>query len=87
MKQFEIAWLDSGKEPTCKPDPMYPNGVELDLSMDASKACTVELPYPAPRIGMYRIKCRICKLTAACTTAGRIDDPRSVRLPCKLYEG
>jgi hypothetical protein len=42
------------------------------------------LPYPAKRIGHYRIECELCGLRVACTTAGRPDDPRSIRIACKL---
>lgn len=82
-KQFKLAWIDSGKEPSCEPDAAYPNGIDLDASDGAARACLVVLPYPAKRIGGYVIECLICGLRAACTTAGRADDPRSMKVACK----
>jgi hypothetical protein len=84
-KQFDILWHDEGREPREKPNPRYPEGKDVDLAamMHATKACITPLPYPARRIGHYLIHCRFCGLRTAVTTAGRPDDPRSVRLPCK----
>ena len=79
----KITWNDSGIEPTCDPDPKYPNGVHVDLSFNAKKACLVHVPYPAQRIGQYLIECDACGLNAAITTAGRPDDPRTIKLRCK----
>lgn len=45
--------------------------------------CETRLPYPAARCGTYVIECSKCGLSVACTTAGRPDDPRLARLPCK----
>lgn len=82
--QFNIEWRDAGREPQVAPNPAYPNGIDLDMSNGARTTCFIPLPYPAKRIGAYVIECRICGLRMGCTTAGRPDDPRSVRLPCKL---
>lgn len=82
-----VIWQDSGKYPKHKPNPDYPTGIDLDMVEDEQKAqCLVQLAYPAKRIGLYKITCKTCGLTAAVTTAGRPDDPRSVRLPCKAVE-
>jgi len=82
-ERFKIVWLDSGKEPRCASNPDYPHGIEPDLSSGASKTCTVMLPYPAKRVGAYSIECQTCGLRVGITTAGRPDDPRSVKLACK----
>jgi hypothetical protein len=83
---FRIEWEDCGREPQCAPDPAYPEGVDLDASKGQLPSCTITLPYPAKRCGLYVLVCSLCGMTAVCTTAGRIDDPRSVTLACKLME-
>lgn len=80
--KFLVRWIDGGREPKCAPDPAYPTGIDLDVSDGRTPACTVILPYPAKRCGHYEIICSECKFSAAITTAGRPDDPRSVKLPC-----
>jgi hypothetical protein len=81
---FEIFWIDRGREPQCKPDPQYPHGKDIPCGdPKAKKICMVTLPYPARRCGLWLVKCSICGYSALVTTAGRPDDPRSVKLPCK----
>lgn len=96
---LQVEWVDGGREPRMPPDPRYPDGIDLDetthqridvksgavISADADrKSCFTFLrPYPAPRCGSFVIECDVCGLRAIVTTAGRRDDPRSVRLPCK----
>jgi hypothetical protein len=79
---MKVTWVDSGREPQCAPDPAYPAGKDLDLS-DGQRSCVAMLPYPAKRCGYYVVECPKCGLSIACTTAGRADDPRSLRMPCK----
>jgi hypothetical protein len=81
--QFNIEWIDSGSEPTQKPNPDYPKGIDLDGTRPGQKGCRTPLPYPAKRCGYFIIQCLTCHYRIAVTTAGRPDDPRSVRLPCK----
>jgi hypothetical protein len=81
--RHDVIWHDGKREPQCPPNPTYPKGVDLDASHGAERTCTVKLEYPAPRCGAYSIRCNVCGVTAACTTAGRPDDPRSVKLACK----
>ena len=83
---FEVTWFDGGREPQCPPDPRFPNGVDIDGAGGRHPACRVALPYPARRCGQYLIRCSLCGLTAAITTAGRPDDPRSVTVPCLSAE-
>lgn len=83
-EQFRVVWHDRGREPKNPPHPDYPDGVDVDLSGGRSINCVIELPYPAKRCGVYTVFCDKCRLMAAITTAGRSDDPRSVKLACKL---
>ena len=81
-EQFDIFWKDAGKEPQCAPNPAYPDGIDVDLSAGIIRACTVQLPYPAKRIGAYIVTCNKCGISNGCTTAGRPDDPRSIKMAC-----
>lgn len=83
---FKIEWKDSGQEPQEQPDPRYPFGIDLDVSAGAAKTCSSPLIYPAPRIGVFILECEECGLRVAVTTAGRRDDPRSVKVACLLQE-
>lgn len=78
-----IQWIDHQKEPRCPPDPNYPTGIDVDVAGDAERWCFTEVPYPARRCGMYVIDCQECGLCIGVTTAGRPDDPRSVKMACK----
>ncbi len=84
--KFKIRWIDRGREPQCAPNPLYPNGIDAACTTPSTSPslgqCRVDLPYPAKRCGLYLVKCETCGFTAAITTAGRSDDPRSVKLPC-----
>ena len=82
-------WIDDRREPQCPPDPRYPTGIDVDAvawaGMDpATQSCRTELPYPAKRCGHYEVTCSLCDMRVIVTTAGRPDDPKSIRLPCKL---
>jgi hypothetical protein len=79
---FEIFWIDAGREPKVKPDPAYPNGIDLDMSRGRLEYCETVLPYPAPRCGHFVVTCKTCGTDALITTAGRPDDPRSLKLAC-----
>jgi hypothetical protein len=84
---WDVHWFDRGRPPTEPANPDYPNGVAADLSGGKHPVCNASLPYPAPRCGVYFIKCVTCGTTAMITTAGRRDDPRSVTLACKEKAG
>ncbi len=79
---IRVTWHDHGREPKCEPNPAYPEGVDLDCSKGATQTCTTKLPYPAKRCGYFMVKCRACGQRVAITTAGRPDDPRSVKIDC-----
>lgn len=83
--KMKITWLDSGREPTGKPNPAFPDGVDIDASRGEPIFCRTALPYPAPRCGAFEVRCPKCDASALVTTAGRLDDPRSLKLACK-YE-
>jgi hypothetical protein len=87
-ENFKIQWFDHEREPQCRPDPAYPNGIDLDAFKEIGvETCCTQLPYPAKRCGLYYVECNICGSNAMITTAGRPDDPRSVHIPCKLKGG
>jgi hypothetical protein len=83
---IDVHFNDSGREPTCKPNPKYPDGMHISLAEPGVKSCTSNLPWPAPRCGTYSIVCRTCHFTALITVAGRADDPKIVTLPCKGFQ-
>lgn len=80
--KFTVQWVDLEREPQCEPNPAYPDGVDVDVSFGLP-ACSASLPYPAKRCGFYRVKCQICGLAVGVTAAGRVDDPRSITIPCR----
>jgi hypothetical protein len=69
------------------PHPDFPNGQEIDFTGTDGGGCLVRLPYPAKGFGYYLIECGECTARYVVTTAGRNDDPRSVRLPCWMHTG
>ena len=81
---IEVTFIDSGREPECKPDPAYPNGKLVNCATSPLvKTCTRNLPYPAPRVGSYLIRCIKCDWRGVVTVAGRPDDPSMITIPCK----
>ena len=84
MEQIEVEFIDSGREPKCQPDPHFPSGIDVDCSEGASLTCTVPIPYPAPRCGVMVARCSKCGMSVGLTTAGRPDDPRSLKMACKM---
>lgn len=80
---WQIEWVDFKREPKCPPNPNYPDGVDIDCSHGATRVCEAPLVHPTKRCGAYMVKCRICGVTAAVTTAGRPDDPRSLKMACR----
>lgn len=87
MADFKIHWIDRDRDPKYPPDPAYPNGIDIDCSKGQSPSCKSALKYPARRCGMYFVECNVCGTYAVITTAGRIDDPRSVTLACDPKPG
>jgi hypothetical protein len=81
-EQFKIKWFDRGRDSVCPPNPNYPNGIDVE-EHGSEAGCKAELPYPAKRCGLYIVRCTLCGCVTVITTAGRPDDPRSVKLGCK----
>ena len=77
-----VEWIDRHREPQCPPNPKHPNGIDVDMARGA-ESCVTNVPYPAKRCGAYLVKCKRCGFSALVTTAGRVDDPRSIRVPCQ----
>lgn len=82
MSNLNVKWIDSGFWPEITPTTNL-QGIDVDISRGASKTCETKLPYPAQRCGFYEVTCETCGLRVAVTTAGRADDPRSVKVACK----
>jgi hypothetical protein len=80
--KLAVAWIDAKREPKSQPDPRYPKGIDFDMSKGAEKTCSTNLPYPARRCGLYLVTCKTCGQRTMVTTAGRRDDPRSIKLAC-----
>lgn len=78
-------WIDRERDPQCPPDRAFPNGIDLDMSAGAAKTCSVEVPYPAKRCGIYVVECSECGQRNAITTAGRPDDPRKITFGCYAH--
>lgn len=82
---FSVVWIDFGRDPRCPSNPRHPQGVDVDATQGcAGPSCLVALEYPAKRCGAYSLRCRLCDVRVMLTTAGRPDDPRSVRVPCSV---
>lgn len=84
VDQFDIRWVDREREPQQPADPAYPKGIDVDISDNAMLSCKADLPYPARRCGVYMVRCTICGVVVGLTTAGRADDPRSVKVACMM---
>jgi hypothetical protein len=80
---MKVQWIDGEREPKCAPDENYPDGIDLPALLPTEPSCRTELPYPAKRCGIYLVECEKCRISVACTTAGRADDPRSITINCK----
>ena len=81
---LEVLWFDRTLARSDAPDPEYPEGVDLDLCRDIGPACWTALRYPARGPGYYHIACTRCGSATGCMTKGQTDDPRSIRLPCRV---
>lgn len=82
-RSHKIEWVSAGRKAKCAPNPNYPQGKDIDVHGDIEK-CHVEIPYPAEECGYWIVSCNACDLRCAITAAGRSDDPRSYKMPCKV---
>lgn len=83
VEQITVEWIDGHREPQCTPDPNFPHGKDLDISNGATPTCETALPCPAKRCGHYVVRCSVCGMSVVVTTAGRPDDPKSIKIACK----
>jgi hypothetical protein len=82
---FSVEWLSRNRKAQCPPNPAYPNGKDVSCPIAPGQpSCQAPIPYPASECGVWVVRCLICKASVGVTAAGRPDDPRSVRMPCKL---
>lgn len=35
-ERFDLVWVDKGREPQCAPNPDFPDGVDVDVTMGQS---------------------------------------------------
>ncbi len=80
---IDVKFNDSGRKAQNPADSRYPNGIDVSAAQPGQKSCCRNLPYPAPGVGTYSVRCTKCNFTALVTVAGRADDPRTITLPCK----
>lgn len=83
MTDFDVKFLSHNRKAKCAPNPKYPRGMDVDLAGDAKLVCLAELPCPAECCGIWIVECETCGLRVGITAAGRPDDPRTAKLPCK----
>lgn len=81
-RHISVDWVDKGFESRIDPNPDFPEGQDVDCSEGFMPACRTDLPYPAERCGMFVVSCKRCGQRIAVTTAGRTDDPRSLKMRC-----
>lgn len=83
-RMIKVRWIDGGRSATQPANPQFPDGFNLDISKGSERSCTARLPYPAARCGIWEIEFDACQLKAMVTAAGRADDPRSLRIACRV---
>lgn len=81
---MKVTFLDKGGRPRGAPNPAYPDGMDVDASGGASLTCTAHIECPAPCMGLAVVECDRCGLRVALTVAMRPDDPRSLKVACKM---
>lgn len=80
-----VTWHGTGRRPQCAPNPDFPDGVDFDATFGLpGPSCRADLPYPAPSIGHHVVRCPVCGASIAITAASRPDDPRSIKILCKV---
>ena len=83
--RFNIRWIDGDNIKTItRPDPAYPDGINLDQSSGQRPACRVILSYPAIGRGSHFGFCELCGNSFMVLANGAVDDPRSVTVACEL---
>jgi hypothetical protein len=80
----KVEYISRGREPQVQFNRGFPWGKHIP-NMEDGASCHVELePWPTPECGLLYVECEVCGSNAMLTTAGRVDDPRSVDLPCHV---
>jgi hypothetical protein len=83
QEAISIEFEPSGRgKARCAPNPDFPDGCHIEAT-EGKTGCSVEPPYPVPECGAWIVRCAACGMSVAITAAGRPDDPRSARIPCK----
>jgi len=82
-----VDWIDRGRSPRNPPNPLFPKGIDMDVTFGAARFCSTLLPYPAKRCGYFVVRCTLCKTSIVITTAGRADDARSLKIACLPTSG
>ena len=80
---LKIRFQTLHRQARCAPDPAYPEGIDVDNTEGQLPSCYTKLPYPAECCGIFLVTCEVCHKRYAITTAGRPDDPRSLRILCE----
>jgi len=83
---MKVTFVDSGREPKDPPNPAYPEGMYIDMSLGAERTCEAAIPYPAPRCGTMVVECLKCGLRNGLTVAGRPDDPHTAKMACYQHK-
>lgn len=79
----KVVYISRGHDPKVPFNRAHPWGIDLG-NAEGGLSCHVELePWPTPECGLLYVECKKCGTNAMITTAGRVDDPRSINLPCK----
>ena len=79
---FKVEWFDLGREALFPPDPLIPDGLDLDLTF-GRKGCVAALPYPARGSGIHYAECTVCGANILIAATGRADDPKTIKMPCR----
>lgn len=83
--KHEVKFMASGRgKARNPPNPDFPNGIGMSSVTDRNKPyCMINLPYPAPECGVWRVNCETCGFTVVITAAGRPDDPKFIEVECQ----
>jgi hypothetical protein len=74
-------WISRNRKPQNPSDPRYPDGIDIDASRGQT-FCSTTFPHPTAECGLWIVECDVCNQRVMLTTAGRPDDPRSLKLAC-----
>jgi hypothetical protein len=75
-------WISRHRKPTQPSDSMYPDGIDVDASRGRA-FCSITLDHPTAECGLWIVTCDVCNQRILLTTAGRLDDPRSLKMACR----